>query len=137
MQGMYKRIIFCTLGFGIFLFNGCLPFGDEDVFVEEPEIIEALSPYFDKWATTPPEETREERRQKAAELRRGVFIELVNPRNSLSGDTYYLVRIRLDAWADWSRGYYYVLDGSDLTQDMGLGEIRRVSDKLYLYSLFQ
>lgn len=105
----------------------------EDRFAPAPELIEQVEPYLERWATTPPEQTRAERREVASRID-GILS--INPELHImtdTGETIYILVIRLDAWGDWERGYFYVHDGSRLPQ-FSKTRTQRVNEHFYIYN---
>ena len=102
-------------------------------FAPAPEVIEALEPYLADWATLPPEQTEAQRNEIASQIEGVWWIEVASQPIKSEGETVYIVDIGLDGWGDWTRGYLYVHDGSDLAEYPGLS-LRRVSENLYIYN---
>lgn len=106
---------------------------DEERFAPAPELIEQVEPFLEKWATTPPEQTREEREEVASQIDGIVAIYEEGTRITESGQTIYILVIRLEGWADWERGYFYVHDGSELSEHARL-QLRRVDEHFYIFN---
>jgi hypothetical protein len=107
---------------------------DAELFAPAPEVIAQVQPYLEAWATTSPELTLDHRRSVESQIEGVLSIETTDERTTADGQTFYIVAIVLDSWEDWSRGYYYVYDGSDMNERPGLS-LRRVDEHFYIYNL--
>ncbi len=105
----------------------------EERFAPEPELIEQVKPYLEGWATTSPEQTRAERDEVAAQIDGIVAIYVDGTRTTAKGETIYILVIRLEGWGDWERGYFYIHDGSELSETRRL-QLRRVDDHFYIFN---
>lgn len=106
---------------------------DADRFGEQPEVIQELEPYLEKWATTLPSATQEERDLIEEKMEDVVWIQVYDPRVNSDGINVYLVDIVLDYWGDWYKGYYFVYDRREIAE-YDKRRIRKVSDTLYIYN---
>jgi hypothetical protein len=105
----------------------------DERFAPAPELIAQLEPYLEKWATTPPEQTREERREVASKIDGILAILEQGTRVTESGETIIILVIILEEWGDWQRGYFYVHDGSELAEHSSL-QLRRVDEHFYIFN---
>jgi hypothetical protein len=105
----------------------------EERFAPAPELIDQIEPYLEKWATTPPEQTRAEREEVASQIEGIVAIYEEGTRITAAGETIYILVISLDGWGDWERGYFYVHDGSELSE-RSRTQLRRVDARFYIFN---
>jgi len=132
---MNKRMVLLSI-LSIMLITGCgLPIfrSDEELFAAEPEIVAQVQPYLTSWATRPPERTVTQRRDVASEIDGIWTINIAGERITDDGNTIYIIDIPLEVWGDWSRGYFYVHDGSELSETSHL-RLRRVDEHWYIYN---
>lgn len=121
-------LLFFLAGCGAPIFRS-----DDERFAPAPELIDQVEPYLEKWATTPPEQTRTEREEVASQMDGIVAIYEEGTRIADSGETIYILVIRLEGWGDWERGYFCVHDGSELSEHSRL-RLRRVDDHFYIFN---
>lgn len=106
---------------------------DEERFAPAPELIEQIEPYLERWATTPPEQTRAEREEVASQIDGITAIYEEGSKIAENGQIIYILVIRLDGWGDWERGYFYVHDGSELPE-RSKTQLRRVDEYFYIFN---
>lgn len=104
-----------------------------DNFTPDTELISDLEPYLQKWATLPPEQTLDERKELESQLPGILLIDVTFPRTDVDGGLSYAVDVRVDVLADWTKGYYYVPQGYP-TDFLSSARVRQLSEQLYIYN---
>ncbi len=120
----------------VYLLPGCgapLFHSHEERFAPAPELIEQVEPYLEKWATTSPDQTRAERDEVASRIDGILAIYEEGTRVTEVGETIYILVITLNRWGEWERGYFYVHDGSELSE-RSKTQLRRVNERFYIFN---
>ncbi len=103
----------------------------DELFYIEPEILQTVQPHLADWATRSPNETESEREEVGKEL--GVNIDVYEWYNTATGKSVTVVDVSIETYLDWTRGFLYVDDGTEL-----LGEyeyrLRRIDEHVYAYN---
>lgn len=104
---------------------------DEERWAANPEVLEAIRPYFADWATAPFSTTEAQRKAFGADLGIGISVG-VNPK-TLNDAPVHSVKITLETLGDWERGYLYIHEDVTLVETPNW-EVRKIDDHLYLYN---
>lgn len=103
----------------------------DELFYIEPEILQTVQPHLADWATRSPDETESEREEVGKEL--GVNIDVFEWHETATGKSVTVVGVSIETYYDWTRGFLYVDDGTEL-----LGEyeylLRRIDEHVFAYN---
>ena len=102
----------------------------------DEEVLEEVQPYLEEWATLPPSETENQRRQISEELGPGVAINVYDLPGHITttGKPITIVNIQLDTWHRWARGMMYIHEEGTLLQStVDHLDLRQVDGHLYTY----
>lgn len=103
----------------------------EELFYVEPEILKAVRPFLSEWATRPANETRQQREQIGKEL--GVNIDIFEWNRTSNSKPVTVVAVSLETYYDWTRGFLYVNDNTQLVEENGY-RLMPVEEHIYAYN---
>lgn len=96
------------------------------------EVMRAINPYLEEWATLPPEQTEAQRNKIDSEVDAIIGI-AVFAWATTDGDEIQVVTVGLDQLLEWTRNYLYVHESGITLVEYSNMEFKKLDDHSYIY----